>query len=72
MFVTNVKIGSNKQQFNLLVDTGSLSTWVVNKGSVDNQYKISNHYDPSTSNTSKNSNILFSLVYGSGRIFGTY
>ena len=60
--VANIKIGSNKQQFNLFIDTGSPYTWVAKKGSVDSKYKIINHYDPSTSKTSKNTNIPFNLV----------
>ena len=47
-----------KQPFNLLLDTGSLITWVAQKGSRDRLY-IENHYDPLASNTAKNTNIPF-------------
>ena len=71
LFVANIRIGSNKQQFNLILDTGSYIVWVAQKGSADNQY-INNHYDPWASNTAKNTNIPFQQTYITGSCSGTY
>ena len=51
LFVINVKLGSSKQIFNLLIDTGSSITWVPKINSAD-LYPLLHHYDPSLSSTS--------------------
>ena len=52
LFIIDIKLGSGKQLFNLLVDTGSSITWVPKIDSYD-LYPITHHYDPSLSSTSK-------------------
>ena len=51
LFTANIKIGSNNQKFNLVLDTGSDILWVPKLGSND-IYKLKNHYNPSGSKTS--------------------
>lgn len=71
LFLANMKIGSNNQEFNLLLDTGSYVLWVPRKGSSD-KYELTHHYDPSTSSTSKNTGETFNIKYGSGSCTGNY
>ena len=71
LFLANVRIGSNKQQFNLILDTGSYIIWVAQKGSIDTVH-INNHFDPSASNTCRNTNIPFEQAYVTGKCSGTY
>ena len=72
LFTINIKLGSSKQLFSLLVDTGSSITWVPIKNSHD-FYPIEHHYDPSISSTSiKKSEDPFEIEYGSGYCKGNY
>ena len=72
LFAIDVKLGTSKQLFNLLIDTGSSITWVPLKNSND-LYPLSHHYDPSISSTSKKkSEDSFEIVYGSGSAYGNY
>ena len=71
LFLANVRIGSNKQQFNLVLDTGSVIIWVAQRGSIDSVH-INNHFDPSSSNTCRNTNIPFQQTYLTGECSGTY
>ena len=71
LFLANIRIGSNKQQFNLILDTGSYIIWVAQKGSIDS-IPINNHFDPSASNTCRNTNIPFEQSYVTGKCSGTY
>ena len=50
LFLINIKIGSNNQEFNLVLDTGFDNLWVAKLGSKD-KYKLKNHYDPTKSST---------------------
>ena len=72
LFVIDIKIGTSKQVFNLLIDTGSSITWVPIKDSKD-LFPLTHHYDPSLSSTSiKKSEEPFEIVYGSGSANGSY
>ena len=71
LFIGSIKIGSNNQPFNLVLDTGSSILWVPKKGSVD-QYKIENHYNPDQSSTSSNTKQSFEQKYGTGSCSGYY
>ena len=71
LFLANIKIGSNSQSFNLVLDTGSYILWVPNKDSVD-KYKIKNHYNPSQSTTSSYTEQSFEQKYGTGYCSGYY
>lgn len=71
LFSIKVELGSPKQIFNLVLDTGSSITWVPLKNSFD-LYPIERHYDPTNSTTSKKLSESFEIVYGSGSCKGTY
>lgn len=71
VFIATVNIGSRKQVFNCLLDTGSSITWVPRKGSV-NKYKNAHYYDPQISTTSRASSSGFQIKYGSGSCNGVY
>ena len=72
LFIIDMKIGSNKQLFNLIVDTGSSIAWVPKINSYD-LYSLLHHYDPSLSSTSeKKDENPFEIVYGSGSVEGDY
>ena len=70
-FLTNIKIGSNDQKFNLLLETGGEILWVAQNGSRDSK-KIKNHYNPYYSETSKNTRESFRITHNSGNINGNY
>jgi hypothetical protein len=71
LFLGTVTIGSNSQKFNLVLDTGSSVAWVAKVGSID-KYEIVRHFNPSTSTTSVNTKISFTLTYGTGYCKGYY
>ena len=71
LFLANIKIGSNRQSFNLVLDTGSYILWVPKKDSID-KYKIENHYNPSQSTTSFFTQQSFEQNYGTGYSSGYY
>ena len=71
LFVIDVEIGSSKQIFNLLLDTGSSTTWVPDVDSID-LYPIIHHYDSSLSSSSSKIPETFEISYGSGYVKGNY
>ena len=71
LFVAKVKIGSNKQEFNLILDTGSCVTWVAAQGSKDTM-PIAHHFNPSASSTCSKTILSFHLKYGPGEIAGDF
>ena len=71
LYYTTVKIGSKKQEFNLLLDTGSQIIWVARIGSNDS-YPIKNHFDPTSSTSCKETKLSFKMKYGSGNCTGYY
>ena len=71
IFLANVKIGSNEQEFNLVLDTGSSLLWVPKLNSKDSS-EINHHYDPTKSTTSKYLRGSFSIKYGSGSCSGYF
>ena len=68
LFLANIKIGSSQQQFNLILDTGSVILWVPKVGSKD-KHQMSNHFNPSNS---ANTTIPFYQKYGTGSCYGYY
>ena len=71
LFLANVKIGSNEQSFNLILDTGSYILWVPIKDSHD-KHRISHHYNPTKSSTSVELDQYFEEEYGTGYCSGYY
>jgi hypothetical protein len=70
LFIANIKIGSNNQKFNVILDTGSSELWVANVGSFDNNVEIPNHFNPSDSSTCVNTTEDFMQMYGQSTITG--
>ena len=72
LYLATIKISSNEQPFNLVLDTGSPYLWVAKQGSKNKGEKktISNYFEP-TSN-SVNTNTPFKMEYGTGSCSGTY
>ena len=71
LFIAKIKIGSKKQIFNLLLDTGSSILW-VGRNTCGGNNKIINKFNPSTSSTAKKTTDTFSIQYGSGSCSGYY
>ena len=69
LFLANIKIGSDEQTFNLVLDTGSFLLWVPIINSND-KYKITNHYNPSTTNSETKTTKTFEQRYGTGYCSG--
>ena len=72
-FLATVKIGSNEEKFNLILETGSNNLWVVQGRARTTGMRVSRSYNPSTSTTSKSTEETFQLNYGSaGSLTGTF
>ena len=69
LFVAPIKIGG--QNFNVILDTGSVNLWVPKIGSKD-QAIIAHHYDPSKSSSSSSTSETFEIQYGTGSTKGNY
>ena len=72
LFLANVKIGSNSQSFNLLLDTGSHIFWVAKNGCLGTHSTITNFFNPSSSTTCKSTSQKFEIKYGTGKCSGLY
>lgn len=66
LYIATARIGSDKQEFNFLLDTGSSDTWVPKKDCIA-AFPKNHYYNPETSSTSRNTNIPFQIRYGGGR-----
>ena len=69
IYICTIGLGSKKQRFDLILDTGSYEMWVPKVGSKD-QYKMKHHYDPSKSDTAVNTRQPFNIRYGTGACSG--
>jgi len=69
--IAKVKIGSNDQEFNLLIDSTSPLSWVTLEGSKD-EFIINNHYNPNESTTSKKVDKKFEINYNDLYCKGNY
>jgi hypothetical protein len=67
LFAADIEIGSNKQPFTVLLDTGSEILWVPGQDE-----STSKKYIPSNSITSKRTSEPLNYEYASGRIKGYY
>lgn len=72
LFVYEIKIGSDEQIFNVILDTGSSILWIPGIDSEDKEIQISHHYNPNTSFTSKKTGCDYKIRYGSGYSLGYY
>lgn len=64
-YIGTVYLGSNKQPFNLLFDTGSAWLWVADKSA-----GLSNAFDCSSSSSCEKHDKKFQLMYGQGQGHG--
>ena len=71
LFLANVKIGPNEQEFNLVLDTGSSLLWVQRNGTFGNN-TIKHYYIPFFNSTSKNLSEYYEIIYGTGSSKGYY
>ena len=71
LYVTTVKVGSQNQIFNLLLDTGSFILWVPKKNGA-HKYQKEHYYDPTVSTTSVKTNLPMNIKYGSGSCSGFF
>ena len=71
LFLTNVKIGTPSQSFNLILDTGSNLFWVAKDG-CSGSHEIKNFFDPSSSKTCQSTGHPFQIKYGTGSCAGYY
>ena len=73
LFVANIKIGSDSQNFNLLLDIELNILWVKSNEYIDYSDNIENYYNPSTSTTSQRiPSYYFLKNYRSSIIGGLY
>lgn len=72
LLVLEVKLGSNEQKFNVILDTASFILWIPEKDSDDKSLQIEHHYDPNSSSTSNKTFSPFNIRYGSGYAEGYY
>lgn len=66
-----VEIGSAKQPFYMLLDTGAGSTWVMGSDCETKPCTMHDTWDPSTSKTYEDPKGTFAVDYGSGSVEGS-
>lgn len=71
LFLATIKLGSNKKEFNLLLDTGSPVFWVAKNGVTGKNY-ITNFFNPSSSTTCNKTTIELNMKYGTGYCLGLF
>ena len=69
LFVAPINIGG--QDFNVVLDTGSVNLWVPKVGSKD-KATLEHHYDPKKSSSSSSTSETFEITYGTGSTKGNY
>lgn len=72
LLIYEIKIGSNEQSFDVILDTGSSILWIPGEECDDSESKISHHYNYSASLTSKKTNYKYKIRYGTGYSLGYY
>lgn len=72
-YYAQLSIGNPKQNFNIILDTGSSDFWIVDSvcGTQNNCAADLNRYNPGASSTHTGSNTPFTVTYGSGAVRGT-
>ena len=69
LFVAPIKIGG--QDFDVVLDSGSINLWVPKIGSKD-KANLTHHYDPKKSSASSSTSETFEITYGTGSTKGNY
>jgi hypothetical protein len=72
LLLYKIRIGSDEQEFNVILDTGSSILWISGEESEDKGVQLIHRYNPKTSITSKKTNFDFKIRYGSGYSLGYY
>lgn len=72
LFACEIKIGTNNQTFNVILDTGSQILWVPEINNENGEIELIHKYSPSNSFTSENTNIPFSVEYATGYTQGYF
>ncbi|EPQ32240.1 uncharacterized protein PFL1_00437 [Pseudozyma flocculosa PF-1] len=72
-YYAQVSLGTPKQNFNIILDTGSADFWVVDSvcGPSDNCDSDLNRYNPSASSSHIGSSADFQVSYGTGAVQGS-
>ena len=71
LFVSTIKIGSNSQTFNLIMDTGSSVLWVA-QPNCKGTHKITRFFNPSASSTARGTTQPMKIQYGTGYAEGYF
>lgn len=72
LYYGNIQIGSPPQKFKMVFDTGSADLWVPAQDCSDAQCGNHSRFDYNQSTTFNNSNLNFTIQYGSGAVTGTW
>ena len=72
LLLYKIRIGSDEQEFNVILDTGSSILWISGEESEDKEVQLIHRYNPKTSLTSKKTNFDYKIRYGSGYSSGYY
>lgn len=69
-YTANVYIGSSRQLFKVVIDTGSADLWVPSVDCELESCKRHIRYNPSLSNTASSTGRIFTMKYGTGEVGG--
>jgi hypothetical protein len=72
LLLYKIRIGSDEQEFNVILDTGSSILWISGEESEDKGVQLIHRYNPKTSLTSKKTNFDYKIRYSSGYSLGYY
>jgi hypothetical protein len=70
-YFVEIELGSKRQKFLMLVDTGSGSTWVMGSGCESKACQMHDTFGPEDSDTFEELEENFSITYGTGVVNGT-
>lgn len=69
-YTANVYIGSSRQMFKVVIDTGSSDLWVPSADCALESCKRHIRYNPSLSNSASSTGRIFTMKYGTGEVGG--
>lgn len=70
-YFAQLSVGTPKQNFNVILDTGSADFWLVDTDCTSSQCDGTALFNPSASSTYKGSSNPFQITYGTGAVKGT-
>jgi hypothetical protein len=71
-YLVKAELGSHRQEFMMVVDTGSSDTWVYNKDCDSKACLAHERYDHAKSTDYKRNGNSFNVTYGTGDSYGTF